>query len=280
MATSIRARVDGQEIRLAGKDRYTSVFESYVETSKDVQTVGRILTLETATELSRLRKESPKSTGLLAKSWHGYTLAKKDKPPPPKGLAVKYKKPVEKINLDDVYPEWFDSYYATKYGNRKLDKAIENIALILLAAAFIPIAPLALLYWFYKRFPIIKVLGRKVLMKLCSRVTATKKLLLKEPPPINRIRLYIRLYNTAPNSYYRIVGRAAGKMPPAKKLEQWAKRKGFPKGTGFVIAKVIAKRGTERYRSGQNVVGIDPTSRTFRGDSGFVQLVGRVLDRM
>ena len=282
MVTRTRAqvRVDGQELRFRGRERYTGVFEAYVETEKDVQTVGRILTLETATELSRLRKESPRDTGLLAKSWHGYTLAKQDKQPPPKGAIAKYKKPVEKINLDDVYPEWFDDYYAAKYGNKKLDKAIEVIATTLLMASFIPLAPIALLFFFYRRFPIIKTIGRKVLMGLCTKITKTKKLLLKEPPPVNRIRLYIRLYNTAPNSYYRIVGRGAGKMPPPKKLEQWAKRKGLPKGTGFVVAKLIARSGTERYRSGQNVVGIDPTSRTYRGDSGFVQLVDRVLGRM
>lgn len=261
------------EIRLAGKDRYTSVFESYVETNKTVQQAGRLLTVETAKELKRLRDESPRATGLLAKSWKGYTLAKQDREPPPKELKLP-KKPPEKINLDDVYPDWFDEYYASDYRHKKLDRAIGMISVLLLLALAIPLAPIALLYFFYKRFPVVKELPRKFFMRLCNRVAAVKKRLVNTP---NRIRLYIRISNTAPNSYYRIVGRAAGKMPPVKKLAAWAKRKGLPESAGYAIAKLIAKQGTARYRSGQNVVGIDPTSQTYRGDAGFVRLVSRVL---
>lgn len=272
-----------KEIRnLTGNSgRYTSVFEAYVETTKSVQAVGRILTVETAVELSRLRAESPRATGLLAKSWKGFTTATKDKtlddvsdslpiPTPAKKI------PPEKLDMEDVYPEWFDEYYATGKRGNKQDRAIANVATVLLIAVATLLSPLALLFWLYKKISGLRLIARKFLLKLCRKVVAITKKLTKATA-INRIRLYIRLNNTAPNSYFRIVGRAAGKMPPVKKLENWAVKRGLPKAMGYVIAKKISEQGTERYRTGQNVVGINPTTQNYRSDAGLVRLVNRVL---
>jgi hypothetical protein len=264
-----------QETRLATGKQFTSIFESYIETDKTVQQMGRALTIETAAELARLRNESPKATGLLAKSWRGYTQAKQDRQPPPI-IVPGVKKPANKINLDDVYPEWFDEYYATRNENKKTNKAIKFIGDLLLVSAFIPLVAVRFLFGLYKRFPVLKELPRKMMMALCTRVVKAKQKL-ANTPMTNRIRLYIRIYNTAPNSYFRIVGRAAGRMPPVKKLQQWAMRKGLPKSAGYVIAKLIAERGSGRYRSGENVVGINPKTRQYRTDAGFNKLINRVL---
>lgn len=272
-----------QEVRnLTGKGgRYTSVFEAYVETTKSVQDVGRILTVETAVELARLRAESPRATGLLAKSWKGFTTATKDKTVNDISDALPIPKPAkkippEKLNMEDVYPEWFDEYYATGKRGNKQDRAIANVATVLLIAVATLLSPLALLYWLYKKIRGLRLIARKFVLKLCRKVTAITKKLTKVVAP-NRIRLYIRINNTAPNSYFRIVGRAAGKMPPVKKLENWAVKRGLPKAMGYVIAKKISEQGTERYRTGQNVVGINPTTQNYRSDAGLVRLVNRVL---
>lgn len=274
-----------KELRnLTGKSgRYTGVFEAYVETTKSVQTVGRILTVETAAELARLRAESPRATGLLAKSWKGFTTATQDKSIDdvndslsiPIPTAAK-KIPPEKLTMEDVYPEWFDEYYATGKRGNKQDRAIATVATVLLIAVATLLSPLALLLWLYKKIRGLRLIARKFLLKLCRKVTTITKKLTKTTK-VNRIRLYIRLNNTAPNSYFRIVGRAAGKMPPVRKLKAWAKSRGLPEAVGYAIAKKIAAQGTERYRTGQNIISINPTTQQYRADAPFIKLINRVM---
>lgn len=45
-------------------------------------------------------------------------------------------------------------------------------------------------------------------------------------------------------------GRKPGKFPPVAPLEQWALARGMDKGMGYVIARNIARRGTQKYRQG------------------------------
>lgn len=55
------------------------------------------------------------------------------------------------------------------------------------------------------------------------------------------------------NSYGDIVleyGRKPGKFPPVEPLERWAMLHGMDRGTGFLIARKIAQRGTEKFRRG------------------------------
>lgn len=55
------------------------------------------------------------------------------------------------------------------------------------------------------------------------------------------------------NSYGDIVleyGRRPGKFPPVEPLERWAMLHGMDKGAGYLIARKIAQRGTEKYRRG------------------------------
>lgn len=220
--------------------RFTTVFEQVVATNQSARTVGALLRRETDRELARLRNESPRATGLLAKSWRGFTNAST--------IAAKQLSVGDVVDVSD-YP----ALAAIKLREIKATTAY------------------SLFIWF-RRKNTLKTIPRKYLLTVCQKLI--KYLRQKD---VNKIRLYIRINNTAPNSYYRIVGRAAGKMPPVKKLAAWAKRKGLPESAGYAVAKLIAKQGTARYRSGQNVVGIDPTSQTYRGDAGFVRLVSRVL---
>jgi hypothetical protein len=71
-------------------------------------------------------------------------------------------------------------------------------------------------------------------------------------------QVYCRISNTAPNAYYRIVGRAPGKMPPIRPLKSWAKKKGLREGAAYAIQRRIAKFGTQRFRSGVNMAGMYP----------------------
>ena len=55
------------------------------------------------------------------------------------------------------------------------------------------------------------------------------------------------------NMYGDIVleyGRRPGKMPPVEQLERWAMLHGMDRGAGYMIAKKIARQGTEKYRKG------------------------------
>jgi hypothetical protein len=55
------------------------------------------------------------------------------------------------------------------------------------------------------------------------------------------------------NMYGDIVleyGRRPGKMPPVEQLERWAMLHGMDRGAGYMIARKIAQRGTEKYRKG------------------------------
>ena len=55
------------------------------------------------------------------------------------------------------------------------------------------------------------------------------------------------------NSYGDIVleyGGKPGKFPPVEPLERWALLHGMDKGAGYLIARKIAQRGTEKFRKG------------------------------
>jgi hypothetical protein len=62
-----------------------------------------------------------------------------------------------------------------------------------------------------------------------------------------------RIINNAPNSLFRIAGRVPGKLPPIEAIAPWAKMHGL---NPFMVARGIAKRGTQRWRERENWVGI------------------------
>lgn len=70
-------------------------------------------------------------------------------------------------------------------------------------------------------------------------------------------RITVELFNPAP--IYTVTGRGPGKMPPwrpGSPLADWAAVKGFSSAYG--VALIISDIGTERWRSGENWLGIDP----------------------
>lgn len=67
------------------------------------------------------------------------------------------------------------------------------------------------------------------------------------------------ILNTAEASLFRVIGRGPGKPPPIGKIAPWAALKGIPAGA---VATKIAKYGTERWISGENIVGFKKRSGT------------------
>ncbi len=70
----------------------------------------------------------------------------------------------------------------------------------------------------------------------------------------------VSITNTAPNAYFRIIGRGPGKFPPNAPIEAWVQKKfsGTPKEIkqrAFLIRRKIAREGTARWRSGKNWAG-------------------------
>jgi hypothetical protein len=87
--------------------------------------------------------------------------------------------------------------------------------------------------------------------------------------------LSLKVTNNAPNALYRIRGRKAGKMPPygpGTELAAWAEKYGIPP---YLVARSIARQGTQRYREGRNWVGIDERGKPYKG--GAVDLASREL---
>lgn len=71
----------------------------------------------------------------------------------------------------------------------------------------------------------------------------------------------VNITNTAPNAYFRIVGRGPGKFPPTAPVEAWVKKKlkGSPadiRNRVFLIRRKIAEEGTERWKAGKNWAGL------------------------
>lgn len=96
----------------------------------------------------------------------------------------------------------------------------------------------------------------------------------------NGIRLFIRINNRAKNSYFRIVGRAPGKVPPIKPLTTWCRHKRLPPSVAYAISKRIARDGTERYRTGQNIVGINPKTHTYNSDGSLIRFLLRLVNSL
>ena len=59
--------------------------------------------------------------------------------------------------------------------------------------------------------------------------------------------------STDPDARYKIAGRGPGKMPPLIKIKAWALSKGL---VPYAVAKRIAERGTERWRTGKNILNM------------------------
>lgn len=66
-----------------------------------------------------------------------------------------------------------------------------------------------------------------------------------------------KIVNNANAALFRVRGRAAGKMPPVSAIAAWLVAVGGDPKYAYPIARSIGKKGTRRYRSGDNVAKID-----------------------
>ena len=96
----------------------------------------------------------------------------------------------------------------------------------------------------------------------------------------NTLDVRFSVINRAPESLFRVVGRAPGRIPPfheGSSIDQWVKEKqgvSDPKERKrrrFLIARGIAREGTKRWRDKENVLGLDPVSGEYFPDSPVVR---------
>lgn len=70
----------------------------------------------------------------------------------------------------------------------------------------------------------------------------------------------VDITNRAPNSFYRIVGRGPGRMPPKQPILDWVYAKGIrgkeAERRAFLIRRKIGEKGTERWMERDNPVGM------------------------
>lgn len=80
----------------------------------------------------------------------------------------------------------------------------------------------------------------------------------------------VTVSNAVEYIYYAIAGRGPGTPPPAgpgSNLERWTRLKGLARGAAYGIARNIGRFGTERWRSRQNALDIDPVTQQLRSGS-------------
>lgn len=63
-----------------------------------------------------------------------------------------------------------------------------------------------------------------------------------------------KIYSEDPKARWKIAGRGPGKMPPIREIAPWALSKGI---SPWRLALAIAKRGTQRWRTGKNFINMD-----------------------
>jgi hypothetical protein len=87
------------------------------------------------------------------------------------------------------------------------------------------------------------------------------------------------IVNRSEASYFRIVGRAPGRFPPfhqGSALERWAAATGIP---AYLVARKIARLGTERWRSGNNILGLDPRTGAIDPNNEGIRIFERTLEQ-
>lgn len=90
----------------------------------------------------------------------------------------------------------------------------------------------------------------------------------------------VRVTNSAPNAFYRIVGRAPGTMPPVAAIKSWCKLKGIDQSLAFPIAKNIGRDGTHRWRTESNVLNYRRSTNQFVTPNVWSETVRRIEARI
>ena len=86
----------------------------------------------------------------------------------------------------------------------------------------------------------------------------------------------VRIVNDAPNAWYRIVGRAPGRMPPVNAIRQWCEVKGIPVAAAYPIARGIAQRGTQRWQQESNVLNYKRSTGTYQLPNPWSETIERI----
>lgn len=242
---------------------YQSEFEATLTTLKTPAQIAKFVRNEVRKERNRLVRSSPVSSGLLKRSWNSEVSVRGITPPnKPNGGGVPtvglLNKPLRLLLPATVAAS--------------LPPAVKRTSIVKLGGV-------GKLTTVKSIIGALKVIVPQLTITVAVAVTVATilKIVKQVKQRSNRVRVYFKINNFAPNSYYRIVGRPAGKAPPTKRLVDWAKRRGLPESAGYAIAKKIAAQGTDRYRTGQNIVYINPTTRNYRADAPFIKLIDRVL---
>lgn len=101
----------------------------------------------------------------------------------------------------------------------------------------------------------------------------------------NQLTVQVSVDNTSQNSINRIAGRPPGRMPPSNALVPWVRAKlgisgSRARGVAYVIARAIGKRGTKRYQSGENVLGLNRKTNTYNRNSPVIKAQFRIIGRI
>ena len=98
--------------------------------------------------------------------------------------------------------------------------------------------------------------------------------------------VFPRIINDAENAYFRIVGRDAGRPPPKKPIEDWVREKlrisnpSELKSVTYLVRRKIANEGTQRYRTKDNILGIDPKTRKYQANSRVLKARQNFINEM
>ena len=90
----------------------------------------------------------------------------------------------------------------------------------------------------------------------------------------------VRITNSAPNSFFRIVGRAPGRMPPTAAIRLWCQQKGIDPALAFPIARSIGETGTFRWRTKTNVLNYDRNTGTVAAPNIWTETATRIENQL
>jgi hypothetical protein len=90
-----------------------------------------------------------------------------------------------------------------------------------------------------------------------------------------------QITNDVDGAYYRIVGRGPGRFPPEDSIEDWVSKKisRRDRSITYLIRRKIAEKGTDRWQSGDNFLGIRP-GQDIDESPLFKELKRRIVNRL
>lgn len=94
------------------------------------------------------------------------------------------------------------------------------------------------------------------------------------------LNIEVDVVNTEPTASYRVAGRGPGRQPPINtNFRRWLAVKGIPLSAAFAIARTIGEFGTERFRTGENFMGLTQDG-DLESDSFVFERIDDLVDRL